>query len=255
VRWFVPGLLALLAASEAGAQDRFEIQVYDAEINPPRGASLQLHANGTILGHRAPAYPGETPPGGAVRLTLEPALGLTEFLEVGAYVQSVGASGYGFEYAGVKLRTLWVVPRRRAGPWDLGLNLEVSLVPRAAEPAACSTYLRPNLGRHGRWLGVWVNPIVGWALSGPDAWRPELTPAARVSVNTQRGVALGLEYYAGLGAFTAGFLAPGAQTHLVFAACDLAPASRWGLKAMVGAGITSATPQRLIVKAIVTRTF
>ena len=169
----------LVAPAGARAQDRFEIQVYEAEVNAPWQASLQLHLNYTVIGESLPQYEGETPPDRAARFTLEPALGITEFFEVGAYLQAVTAPGYDFKWAGVKLRTLFVVPRRLSGAWDFGLNLEVSYVPKAAEQAPWATELRPIIGWRSKWVGVWINPILGWSLSGPGAFRPELTPAAR----------------------------------------------------------------------------
>ncbi|HEY3358538.1 MAG TPA: hypothetical protein VGQ83_35145 [Polyangia bacterium] len=50
------------------------------------------------------------------------------------------------------------------------------------------------------------------------------------------------------------------QSHLLFAAFDVAPPagvapSPWGLNFGVGLGLTDATPQRCILKAIVTRMF
>jgi hypothetical protein len=159
----------------------------------------------------------------------------------------------------VKLRTFWVVPRRLTGHWDLGLNLEVSYVPKAAEPETWGTEIRPVIGWRSKWIGLWLNPIIGWSLTGSDKLKPELAPAARVSVNTQRGFALGVEYYAGLGAF-ADLLPARQQSHLLFAAVDLAPpegaaASPWSVNFGIGCGLTDATPQRFVLKAIVGRAF
>ena len=179
---------------------------------------------------------------------------------MGGYFQTVVAPGYGFKYAGIKLRALGVVPRRLTGRFDLGLNLEISWLPKAAEPEAWGTELRPILGWRSKWISLWVNPIVDWALSGSAAWRPEFTPAVRVSVNTQQGFAVGLEYYTGLGAFADGFLPAREQSHVLFAAFDLAPPegaepSPWGVNVGVGKGLTDGTPQQWILKAIIGRSF
>jgi len=247
-------------ASVARAQDRFEIQVYDSDINPPLKASLELHANYTVVGYGTPAYDGETPTDRAARFTFEPAFGVTEYLEVGGYLQTVAAPGYGFKYAGVKLRAMGVVPRRLSGAFDLGLNLEISCVPRAAEKDTWGTELRPVLGWRSKWIGIWLNPIVDWSLSGAAKWRPEFMPSARVSVNTQQGFAVGLEYYTGLGAFADGMLPAREQTHLLVAAFDLAPPegaepSPWSVNLGLGKGLTDGTPQQWIMKAIIGRSF
>lgn len=242
----------------ARAQDRFEIQVYESEINDPLEPSLQLHINYTPAGRSTPDYPGEVRPDRSAHFTLEPALGLTEFLELGAYVQAVVAPGYGFKYGGAKLRLLGVVPRRISGAFDLGLNVELSWVPKAAEPSAWANELRPILGWRGRIVNVWLNPIVTWALSGEGALRPELEPAARLTFNTLMGFGVGAEYYMGLGAFADGFLPLSDQTHLVFATFDLMDRpgekpSPWMVNFGVGLGLTGGTPQRVVIKAIVGR--
>ena len=253
-------LAALLAPGSARAQDRFEIQVYEAEINEPLRPGVQLHLNYTVAGRSAPAYAGEAPPDRATRLTLEPAFGVTEFLELGGYLQTVYTPGDGFQYAGVKLRALGIVPRRLTGAFDAGLNVEVSVVPRAAEAETWGAELRPIFGWRSRWISAWINPIISFALSGASPLRPEFEPAARVSVNTQLGFGLGLEYYAGLGAFADGFLPLNDQTHLLFATFDLLDRpseepSAWSLNAGIGVGLTSGSAQRLVVKAIVGRSF
>jgi len=69
---------ALLATLPCAAMDKFEIQVYEGGHNDPGQASAELHTNYTLRGEKLPAYTGETPPDGALRFTLEPALGITD---------------------------------------------------------------------------------------------------------------------------------------------------------------------------------
>src|SRR6266568_4397187 len=69
-------LLLALAAAEARAQDRFEIQVYDAQTAPPGGFGLETHLNHVF------ADVDET------HLTFEPHLGVAPWLEVGGYFQT-----------------------------------------------------------------------------------------------------------------------------------------------------------------------
>jgi hypothetical protein len=259
---------ALLAATPAAAMDRFEIQVYDAEIGDPGEASLEAHLNVTPRGLRAPEYPGALPPDRLGRLTLEPAIGVTPWLGLGAYLQGVAGPGGLYRYGGFKLRAKLVVPeatRQAVGlPVFLGLSAEVAHVPHELEEAPWTTELRPIIGWRGaRWL-VSFNPIVGWALTGHDALRPDLDPCGKVAWDTRRGVAVGLEYYAGLGA-AAGAFSPGrAREQLLLAVLDLAPAappgepaaeSPWELDLGAGLGLTAVTGQHLVVKAIVGRSF
>jgi len=251
--------LALLSYAPAGALDRFEVQVYEGELNDPGQVGLEAHANFTARGERAAAYPGETPPHHAFRLTLEPALGVTSWLELGAYLQTQAAPGRGYRLEGGKLRVKLIAPHGQTGLF-YGVNVEVGRVSKAVEQEGWANEVRPILGwTDGTWL-LAVNPIFGSALSGPQKLRLDLEPAAKVSWNTGRGFALGAEWYAELG-FVDALLPPGRQAHYLLAVLDLIEAaggekkSPWELNLAVGGGVTSAADQELLVKAIVGRAF
>jgi len=259
----------------AKAGDLFEIQVYEAEVNRPWQAGLEAHLNYTLSGRESPAFAGEQPPDHVFRLTLEPALGVTEFLEVGAYLQNMMNEDGQYRFAGFKLRTKWVVPRRYTGAFFFGINAEIGRVPRAVEAEGWANEFRPILGWYnGYWLFD-VNPIFGYALSGPDKLRPDFEPAGKVGYNTQYGFLVGTEYYAGLGYLSTLPVPRSEQDHLLFLTLDLAepagtpappasPASpkeeeeeeeEWELNVGLGRGLTTATPQQWILKAIVGRAF
>lgn len=247
-----------LAASRAAALDRFEIQVYGPDLNAPGELGAELHFNYAPRGEAAPVYPGEVPPDRALHLTIEPALGVAEWLELGAYLQTLSAPGTGLQYGGFKVRAKMVVPRRLTGDFFAGLNVEVGRVPRSVEEEGWANEFRPILGWTDGALLVAVNPIFGYALSGPDAFRVALEPAAKVSLNTQLGFALGVEWYAALG-FADAILPARAQQHLLFAVLDLAApkggSEAWELDLGIGAGLTEATDRKWVVKAIVGRAF
>jgi hypothetical protein len=270
---------SLTHSGPARGGDLFEIQVYEAEVNKPLQAGLEAHVNYTLSGRRDPEYAGEAPPHHAGRLTLEPALGLTEYLEVGAYLQNMIDGTGRYRFAGWKLRTKWVVPRRYTGRFFFGLNAEIGKVPRAVEEQGWANEFRPILGYDdGYWLFD-VNPIFGYALSGPNKLRPDFEPAGKVAFNTQLGFSVGTEYYAGLG-YLSSLPAPRSeQEHLLFLTFDLAePATKssrelradprddrgserdedelpFELNVGLGRGLSDATPQRWIVKAIFGRAF
>jgi hypothetical protein len=253
---------ATFAAQPAEAVDAFEIQVYEGDINRPGHFGLEGHVNYTIDGHRLPSYPGEQPLNHVGHLTLEPAIGITEFLELGGYLQnSIDGDGR-YRYAGVKLRAKFVLPERLTGNYFLGINLELSRVPRAIEEAAWANELRPFAGYgNDRWL-LAFNPILTYSLSGPHKFKPDFEPAAKVGFNTQKGFMLGAEYYASLGALS-GFSPVSQQTHLLFLAFDLAEAAQpssseeeiWEFNFGIGKGLTAETPQQWLVKAIVGYSF
>ncbi|HVP67670.1 MAG TPA: hypothetical protein VMT17_10465 [Anaeromyxobacteraceae bacterium] len=249
---------ALLGALPARAIDPFEIQVYGPDIDAPGEPSLELHLNFTWDGQGAPA-PGALPALHAGHYTLEAALGALDWLELGAYLQTLSAPGFGFRYAGFKLRAKMVVPRRVTGAFFLGLNVEVGRVPSLVEPSAWSLELRPILGWSDDWLYVAVNPIFDLALAAPDPLRLDLGPCAKAEVNTQVGFGVGLEYYAELG-FLDAVGAPSQWQQVLFLALDLlsphgGEESPWELNLGVGRGLTAATPQQWIAKVIAGRSF
>jgi hypothetical protein len=267
------GAVLLAIPCTGFATDRFEIQVYQADVDRPWQPSLEIHLNHTISGRKTPAYEGEQAPHHVGRLTLEPALGITEFLEVGGYLQNMlNADGH-YRFAGWKLRMKWVIPERYTGRFFFGLNAEIGKVPRAVEEQGWANEFRPILGYYdGHWLFA-INPIVGYALSGPDKGRPDLEPAAKLGFNTQYGFIVGAEYYAGLGYLTALPTPIAEQDHLLFLTFDLAerasgiasnapptpaketPTEPWELNLGLGCGLTEATPQHVILKAIVGKAF
>lgn len=256
----------------AHAGDLFEIQVYEAEVNRPWQPGLEAHLNYTLSGREAPAYVGEQAPHQVGRLTLEPAIGITEYLEVGAYLQNMINADGQYRFAGWKLRTKWVLPKRFTGNFFFGLNAEIGKVPRAVEEEGWANEFRPIAGWYnGHWLFD-VNPIFGYALSGPDKLRPDFEPAGKVAFNTQYGFMVGAEYYAGLG-YLSSLPAPRSeQDHLLFLTVDLAEAAAgtptvqaekageeeaepWELNVGLGRGLSDATPQQWILKAIFGKAF
>ncbi len=252
----------ILSASPAQAMDMYEIQVYQDDVNRPGHFGLEAHLNYTIDGRRTPIYLGEQPPNHVGRLTLEPALGVTEFLELGGYLQNRVYGEGQYRYSGVKLRAKFVLPERYIGHLFLGMNLELSRVPRAVEQEGWANEIRPILGYYnGRWLFD-INPILSYPLSGPEKFKPQFEPAAKIGYNTQKGYMLGIEYYSSLGLLTSP-LPIHEQEHLLFLAFDIedtveqssATEQPWELNFGIGKGLTESTAQQWIAKAIVGYSF
>lgn len=252
------GLIAL----PVHALDQFEIQVYDDDVGEPGQFGLELHTNYTMKGQREAEFSGGVPSHQALRMTLEPAIGVTDWLELGAYLQFLVQPDAGARWAGGKVRAKFVVPERAKLPVHLGINVELGRVPAEIEEHGWANEFRPIVA----WTnGVWTaafNPIFGYALTGPDAFKPDIEPCGKVAWNTQRGFAVGVEYYAGLGLLSQGLSPLGQQEHLVFATIDLAHAKdatpdpdAWELNAAIGHGLTSGTAQEWVVKTIIGKGF
>jgi multiple sugar transport system substrate-binding protein len=92
------GAIAWLLGTGAHAQTD-EIQVYDADINNPGQFSLQLHSNYTPIGRRQADFKGGIVPNRTLNGVPEWAYGVTDWLELGAYVPvySWTGSGLGFQ--------------------------------------------------------------------------------------------------------------------------------------------------------------
>ncbi len=256
----------LIAASsflpQLNAQDKFEIQVYDSNINKPFEAGLELHSNYTNSGRSTQSYAGEIPPNHTGRFTLEPALGITQWLEIGSYLQFIESPDRD-GFAGIKFRSKFVIPGVWHWPIMLGLNMEVSYIPRRAEHDAWGSEFRPIIGWENGYLFFYVNPIIDLPLSGNDRFRPEFDPCAKTGFNTQLGFAFGLEYYSGYGAIFYSIPPLREQQHLLFLAFDLmSPLHGQGtnpfdleLNIGIGRALSAGTDQQWIVKIIIGRAF
>ena len=232
--------VTLAWARPAQAVDPFEIQVYEGDINQPLQAGLEVHSNVAVPRAEQRAWSpvrGET----FLRVTFEPSFGLLEWWEVGAYFQLALAVGDTRGHlAGFKLRSKWIVPRRLTGDFIFGLNVEVGRGSSVFDAADWDTEFRPIVvWTRGRWM-IAANPLVGWALSGPDRGvAPDLEPALKARWDTGLRFGAGLEYYSGLGRL--GQLeTSSAQEHVVYLIADLIDAP-FDLNLGVGRGLTGIT--------------
>lgn len=235
----------------AHAFDPFEIQVYDGSAEEPGEAALELHTNY----HHAPRQhlqqlgTPELPPHQQLHFTFEPALGLTPFWEIGAYVQVTERFGDGPYWSGAKLRSKFVVPESWHPHLRLGLNFELAAIPQRFDADRLGGEIRPIAAWAARYVHLAVNPNVEVSLAGPGfAGGPSLNPAVAAYARIPDVVELGVEYYASLGPI-AGLLPVAQQEHYVFGAGNILAFAGWELNLGVGAGLTAASTD-LIVKAI-----
>jgi len=214
VRAFVLALFAMAGA--ARAQDPFEIQVYDADTAAPGEIGLETHLNEVITGRRTTSLTGEAPTHRVFHATLEPHLGVTDFMELGMYLQSALRPDFGFDWAGFKLRA-----KVRAPPFGwlkLALNGELSFVPKRFEAAGTGGELRPIAeGAFGP-LTLGVNPILGFTFD--NGVHADLEPCARALVRLTPWLAAGAEYYSSLGPIDS-LLPASEQVHRAFGVVEM----------------------------------
>jgi hypothetical protein len=219
-----------------------EIQVYTDAINKPGEFGLELHLNTTPKGRSTPEFPREITPQRGLRVTPEFSYGLTKDLEAGLYLPYARDSEGSTHFAGPKVRLKWLPlqPNEDGQGWFMGANVEYAWVAPEFEQSRHSIELRPIIGHRGRdWLLV-ANPVLGLALTGPDHdGKPDFNPSAKVARNVASGLALGLEYYAGLGKVN-NILPRPEQAHTLYFAldCDL---KSWGFNVGIGRGLNEAT--------------
>lgn len=240
-------LFISLFIERAHALDAFEIQVYDAEINKPHKITLETHIN-NVISAVDPEYDGQLSSQHLTHLTFEVGLGIKPWWELGAYLQTALTASDELKYAGVKLRSKFVIPRAESGNWHLGFNLELSNVPHSFELNPYAVEVRPIIGYQIERYLIVVNPILGADLSQNADATPAFAPSVKVAVDTRRGCSLGFEYYSDFGGLSAINKLKDATQYL-FAAFDLndGPIE---LNLGIGQGLT-ASSDPYVAKAIV----
>ncbi len=232
----------LLAALPARAVNPFEIQVYDGTANPPGVPGLELHVNTVPVGLATSPAPPQYPAAHQSHFTLEPALGLLPWWEIGAYLETALRGDEAFDYGGVKLRNKFVTPPGWDPHWRLGVNIEFSLLPQGYDRSRWGNELRPIVAWENSSFEFALNPIVDTPLADPDVGAgPSFEPCAMAVYKLRGAVSLGFEYYANLGPFGGGFLTPREEEHYLFEVFNLLSVKNFELNAGVGEGLTAAS--------------
>lgn len=248
------GLVAGLGwpCPKAYAQDRFEIQVYDAETAPKGGAGVEVHFNVVAVGSHSVAADGELPTHHVTHLTLEPHLGLSRWCELGAYIQTAMREDGTLDYAGIKLRLKSRIPRRLAHNLiGLALNIEFSVIPATYESNVWGSELRPVFDIQWRRLYFSLNPILSTDLGGSLIGRPQLQPAAKFAVSIIPMLALGVEYYAAFGPLDSPY-GIADQMHRLLGVVDIVHklTDKMNFDVNLGAGYNFGAGDPWVVKAI-----
>jgi len=254
IRRALAALLAagvLLGPSAARAVDPFEIQVYDGTVGDPGQPGIELHANTVIDGVRT-SEPPELPAHHQSHFTLEPAVAITPWWEVGLYLQSALLPDGSFAYAGNKLRTKFVAPPRAGSPFRFGVNLEVSRLPERFERDRWGSEIRPIASWTSASGAIYasVNPILDLSLAGPqrdDA--PSFEPAATVCYVFPGLLSIGVEYYANFGPIGS-WLPANQQEQYLYEVVNVLRWKHVELNIGVGEGFTDAS-NGLVAKTIV----
>lgn len=244
------GAVTPLPATTADAQTD-EIQVYDAEINNPGVFSLQLHNNYTPIGRKQPDFAGGIAPNHTFNGVPEWALGVTEWLELGAYAPVYSRTGDGrFLVDGAKLRAEFVVPHAAERSFFYGVNFEFGFNARYWEPTRTSGEIRPIIGGRIGPVDLILNPILDTSFQGLGSLT--FAPASRVAYNFSENWAAALEHYADYGRVSH-FEPLGRQQQLLFAVVDH-KSDPLSVEFGIGHGFTAASDP-LVLKLILSHDF
>jgi hypothetical protein len=246
---FLVGAAAALGSAPALAIVD-EIQVYTDDLDAAGESGLELHVNTTPRGRKTADYEGDLPPYHGWRVTPEFSWGLGHDLDWGLYLPSATDGNGNWYLGGAKLRVKWLPLHAAEGGsgWYLGVNNELSRLTKKFSESPWSDEVRFIGGyRAGSWL-IGVNPILGWALSEGYRGSPEVTLAWKAVHDVAKGIAVGAEYYNGMGTL-ANRLPHDEQERTLYLVTDIERKS-WSLNFGVGYGLTPAT-DKWTVKAII----
>lgn len=244
------GLIAMgVGLAPARAADE-EIQVYMDEMGKRGEVGLDVHLNYTPDGRRLADYPGQQASDNRWRITPEWAYGLTDNIELGAYLPlaTVDRRGHA-EIGGVKGRIKFIAPKASPDqPWFWGANFELGRVRHDLDVNPWNAELKGILGvRRGPWT-VAGNLNIDWVVSGPDHTPTSFQLATKVSYQLDRKTAVGIESYNEF-ADSKRFGHLGERDQQVFAVVDRSFGA-WDLDLGVGYGY-GAPEDRWVIKAIV----
>ncbi|HYB92422.1 MAG TPA: hypothetical protein VEC38_15400 [Candidatus Binataceae bacterium] len=246
-------LLAMLAVpGPADAIDFYEIEVYSIETAAPGHLTLELHSNtvSTATGEsaRAALNPYQ------IHETLEATYGVLPFLEVGQYLATARLNNGQYEYAGARTKVHFAVPQSEGWPIEIGGNLQIDYMRRAAESNPLSFEVRPILESDlGRFTLIGNFPF-SKPFSGPETHKGvQFLPSGEIAYRVFDWMTPAIEYYSDMGPLSS---LPGVQRQQQF----IVPALNFDflpqleLNLGVGVGITR-TSNGLFLKSIIGWTF
>ena len=240
MKLFFPLLLAMLISSSLHAQDNYEIQVYGSQTMAKGATMIELHSNFTF-GGRQYIEDGVLPTHNILHETIEITHGFNDWLETGFYFFNAIGSDNRTTYVGSHIRPRVMAPQSWHWPVGVSLSAEVGYQKRAYSPDDWSLEIRPIIDKTWGKFYVAFNPVFDRSLHGAginDGF--QFAPNVKVSYGFFKLVALGFEYYGGLGNPTQ--ITPAQnQEQQLFLAADFNLPSDWELNIGYGLGFTPVT--------------
>jgi len=251
--YVLPLACVCVLVPHAGAQDNYEIQVYEAETTAPRATMFELHSNFTVEGSKT-VQDGVLPSEHAEHETLEITQGINNWAEVALYTFTSIQSDGGWQWVGNHIRPRVRVPESWRWPVGVSLSTEIGYQRRVFSTDTWTWEIRPIIDKK---IGPWylaVNPALERSWHGESVNQGvAFSPNAKFSYDFTKRIAGGLEYYASYGSLD-GFDSLKNQQQQFFPAIDVDFGPQWEFNFGVGVGATRST-DHLIVKCIIGRRF
>jgi hypothetical protein len=219
----------LLRATPASAVNFFELEVYPATTE---GKGLhEVESLTTFVANGRAEEEGEAPRHRLLRTSLEYNYGLTDRIDIAAYLDLQRPNGKEVEYAGSRLRGRGALWDKGRFPVDLGWYLEAE-VPHDTE-SDLELEFRPILSRDLGRFSFDLNPIFELPTVSEERRTLEFNYGARLYYRLSRDFVPGVEFFGGIGQIRA-IDASRAQEHYVFPV--LYGRLARGLKFVIGPG-------------------
>ena len=198
-------LVLLLLARPAAAQlDPFEFEVYPYKTLG--GGMIEVESLNSVVarGHRQAELGtsgGTLPSQSMWRTAVEVAYGLTDRIEVAAYVNLAKPRGGDLQYAGAKFRLRGSLFDQGQLPVDLGWYIELAYARTPKfDDQKLELELRPIIQRDFGDFSVMLNPIFEKILFGSEAKEGfEFGYAHGIYYRWMRALTPGIEFYGGIG--------------------------------------------------------
>jgi hypothetical protein len=246
------GLWLIAFARSARAIDFYEIQIYPVETTPQGHLTLELHSNSVTTATGQAAHEALNPY--QLHETLEATYGLLPWLEVGQYLCTAKLNNGQYEYAGARTKVHFGVPQSENWPLEVGANVELDYMRRAAEENPLGLEIRPiaekKLGR----LTLIGNFAFEKPFNGPGTHDGvQFDPSGQISYKLLGWLTPAVEYYGDMGPISP-LAGVQRQQHFIVPALNFDFIPELELNLGVGVGLTR-TSNGLFLKSIVGWTF
>jgi hypothetical protein len=233
-------LCLLFCSQYVHGQENYEIQVYASPTMAKGSTMVELHSNYTLDGTKS-VEDGVLPTNHMLHETVEITHGFTQWFETGVYFFNALGSDNRTTYVGSHLRPRVMVPEKWHWPVGVSLSFEFGYQKLEYSPDDWSLEIRPIIDKTWGKYYLCFNPTFEKALRGAtviDGF--QFTPNVKTSYGLFKFMAVGIEYYGGLGN-PRHFFSSLHDEHLVFVAADFTFTPEWELNAGYGLGFPSYT--------------